>query len=168
MKELEITISDLPPMPRNRSHMLTSSKGRPMNIKTELCRQFEKTLEGMLYRYSKDFQEFKQGFDPKLHYIQATYYIFTPKILLYTKEDKISSRSVDTDAHKVMRDVLYKCLGIDDKVERDSRFFTPVSQDDAWNYVIRLKLEEKWKLETLGNTSTLMQSITTLETNDLL
>ncbi len=135
---IQIQINNLPPMPRNRSHMLTSSGGRPMNIKTALCREFEKDLDSRLLKDAKQITEFFNCFDRKEHYIKAEYILHTPASELFTKDGHISSRSVDTDAHKVMRDVLYQHLGIDDKVERVTCFYTNVSKDDKWNYTITL------------------------------
>lgn len=141
-----IAISNLPPMPRNRSHMLTVAGKRPMNIKTPLCREFEKDLTDRLIEYKDMFTCIQDEFDKKRHYISATYYIYTPASELFTKEGAISSRSIDTDAHKCMRDVLYSSIGLDDKVERDTRFYTPVSATGDWDYLIRLEIKDKESL----------------------
>lgn len=140
--EIKLLIEDLPVMPRNRSHMLTTSKGRPMNIKTELCRHYERTLEGMLHKYAEVMLRFKREYIPEEHYISATYYIFTPHDLLFTKKGTISAKSTDVDAHKVMTDTIFRVMGIDDKVMRDCRVITPVSYDGAWNQLIIFKLEK--------------------------
>ncbi len=150
MKQLTINIFNLPPMPRNRSHMLTVAGKRPMNIKTQLCREFEKDLEFRLKDYADDIAAFVYEFNPLKHYIQGNYTIYTPVVELFTKEGKISSRSVDSDAHKSMRDVIYKVIGLDDKLERDTRFFTPQSTDGNWNYVITYYIRpiEQLRIET--------------------
>jgi hypothetical protein len=114
-----------------------------MNIKTPLCRAFEQDLHKRLHNYAQAFSSFVSEFDKKRHFIKARYVIFTPEEVLFTKAGHISSLSVDTDAHKVMRDVLYECIGIDDKVERNTTFFTPVSPDGKWNYLIELELFNK-------------------------
>jgi hypothetical protein len=110
-----------------------------MNIKTALCREFEKDLIQRLEVMKDGFKNFRSHLNSST-YIRACYYIYTPVDSLFTKEGRISLRAVDTDAHKVMRDVLYKCIGVDDKLERDTRFFTPVSHDGKWNYVFELQI----------------------------
>jgi hypothetical protein len=142
MKTLVVTIHDLPPMPRNRSHRVANN----MLIKTEMCREFEKDLTERLKEFANGFGSFKADCSDS-NFIRATYTIFTPRSHLFTKEGRISLRGVDTDAHKVLRDVLYRSIGIDDKLERDTRFYTPVSPDENWNYQIELFLEP---IETLS------------------
>jgi hypothetical protein len=122
--------------------MLTSSAGRPMNIKTALCREFEKDLDSRLLKESEQIEKFFNEFDKKENYIKAEYIIFTPASELFTKEGAISSRSVDTDAHKVMRDVIYQHIGIDDKVERETCFYTQISTSGNWDYHITLILRK--------------------------
>lgn len=155
-KELSIRIQNLDPMPRNRSHMLIKKGKLPMSIKTPLCREFEKDLEQRLLEYKEQLQEFKSSVDLNKNFISATYYVFTPKALLTTKSGAISSRTLDTDAHKVFRDTIYRCMGLDDKLERDTRIVTPISQDEYYNYVCVFKLEN---IECLGNTSFAMPSL---------
>lgn len=138
---LTLKFYNLPPMPRNRSHTLVNKGGRPMNIKTPLCREFESDLESRMKEFKAPITEFLSNFDKKKHYISGEYYLFNPKQELITKEGCISSRAVDTDAHKAFRDTIYRCMGIDDKLERDSRFFTPISHDEYHNVIVILKLE---------------------------
>lgn len=94
------------------------------------------------------------------HFIAAVYRIYTPADSLFTKDGRISARSVDWDAHKLFQDVLFKCLGLDDKLVRDGRVVTPVSDDGKWNYSIGMEIrsiEELKQLETpcnLANTPT--------------
>ncbi len=142
-------------MPRNRSHSLIVKSGRPMNIKTPLCREFEKEVEMRMADHKRSIQDFVSHFDARRHYISAEYYMFTPRETLITKEGKISSRSNDTDSNKVFRDTIYRCIGLDDKLERDTRFFTPVSHDENHNVIVILKLE---RLECLENMSSAMLS----------
>ena len=160
---LVIKLEDLPPMPRNRSHMLTVSGRRPMNIKTPLCREYEKDLTARLGEFKGQSAKFKESFDPKKNYISAEYYIFTPKDQLFTLEAKISAKAVDLDAHKVMQDTIFKYIGLDDKLVRDARYFSPVSHDGRWNYILILKLENICNLE---NTSSSIRSLTGLMNND--
>lgn len=137
-------------MPRNRSHMLTVSGRRPMNIKTPLCREFEKDLEQRLSEYSKEFIEFIRLFDPQVHYLYMQMLVFTPRELLFTKKGHISSNSVDVDAHKVQVDTIFRCLGLDDKMVRDYNVFTPVSHDGNYNYIIKIKLGLLCNLENMS------------------
>lgn len=130
--------------------MLTVVNRRPMNIKTPLCREFEKDVINRLQEYKKDCIEFKNCFDPKLHFISAEYFIFTPKSSLFTKDDKISSKSVDLDAHKTLQDTIFKFIDLDDKLIRDVRYCSPISNDDNWNFVIVLKLEKLCNLENMS------------------
>lgn len=136
MNTIMFAIHDLPPMPRNRSHRAT----RNMVIKTELCREFEKDLTSRLQQFEEQFMLFRLAYKPKLHFIRARYTIYTPRDILFTKQDAISSRSVDWDAHKVMQDVIFKEIGLDDKLIRHGTVVTPISQDGKWNYHFHLEL----------------------------
>ena len=160
---LSLSFNDLPPMPRNRSHMLTVSKGRPMNIKTPLCREFENDLSARMLEFQDKCVKFRQSFDPDKNYISAEYYIFTPRTSLFTLKNHISSKSVDLDAHKVLQDTIFRFLELDDKLIRDVKYISPISHDDKWNYVIIYKLENLCNLE---NTYTSIQSITKLMRKD--
>jgi hypothetical protein len=162
---LPIKILDLPPMPRNRSHMLTAKGGRPMNIKTPLAREYEKDLAFRLKEYAGKMMLFRNAYIPTKHYVSIEYYIYTPKDVLFTKDGHISARCVDLDAHKVMQDVLFDCLGLNDKLVRNANYFSPQSHDGNWNYVFVLKLEN---LCNLTNTSSSIQSIASRmnETNE--
>ena len=151
---LILTFEDLPPMPLNRARMLTISGGRPMNIKTPLCREFEKDLHNRLLKFQSNIDYFNSCYVPNKHYIVAEYYIYTPEELLFTAKGAISSRSVDVDAHKVMTDVVFNCIGLDDKIMRDCRIITPVSHDGKHNYRIILRLE---KLSNLISTPNILQ-----------
>ncbi len=146
---LTLQFKNLPPMPRNRSHMLTVANRRPMNIKTPLCREFEKDVMSKMEEFSKECQEFKNQFNPKKHYISAEYYIFTPRESLFTVNGNISSRSVDLDAHKVFQDTIFRYIDLDDKLVRDVKYFSPVSYDNNWNYIAILKLENLCNLENM-------------------
>jgi hypothetical protein len=148
---LILQIDNLPVLPRNRSHMLTTIKkgGRviPMNIKTPLCREFEKDLMHRLSYFKNELEDFKSKYNPKLHYISLQMFVFTPKELLLTKDGHISSRSTDADSNKAQMDVLFECLGLDDKTVRDYHVITPISHDGNYNHLIKLKLENLWALE---------------------
>jgi hypothetical protein len=135
MNQLHIVINDLPPMPRNRSHMVA----RNMLIKTDLAREFEKDLKLRMNDYAEMFFTFRHEFKPTQSYLKVKYTIFTPKSELFTKEGKISLKAVDVDAHKLFQDVMFKSLGLDDKYIRNVSIFTPVSIDDKWNYVITIE-----------------------------
>jgi len=160
---LVIKFEDLPPMPRNRSHMLTISQKRPMNIKTPLCREFEKDVVSRMNEFKHQSAKFKEVFDPYKNYISAEYYVFTPKDQLFTLEQKISAKAVDLDAHKVLQDSIFKYIGLDDKLIREARYFSPISHDGKWNFVIILKLENLCSLE---NTSSSIRSLTRLMNDD--
>ena len=120
---LTLRFEDLPPMPRNRSHMLTVSKGRPMNIKTPLCREFEKDVESRIKEFSSHALAFKEAFNPEKHYISAEYFIFTPREQLFTLKGQISAKAVDLDAHKVLQDTIFRCIQLDDKLIRNVNYF---------------------------------------------
>jgi len=128
------------------------SKPRAMWIKTPLAREFEKDLTDRLLEYKDAFTKFRSSFNPTEHYISAEYYIFTPENLLLTKDKRISSRSPDSDSYKLFRDVLYKSIGLDDKLERSTFHLTPISQDEFYNYVVILKLEKICNLSSCGLT----------------
>lgn len=161
---LSILIEDLPPMLRNRSHMLVNKKGRPMNIKTPLCREFEKDLESRLDKYKSEIINFRESFKEKVHFISMEMYMYTPKDLLYKKEGGISSRAGDVDAHKVQIDTIFRCIGLDDKLVREYKITTPESHDGKFNTIVFLKLE---RIECLRNTFLQIQNLTKLMNNDV-
>jgi hypothetical protein len=113
-KLMKLEICGLNPMPRNRSHQLVISKGRPMQIKTPLARLFEEAMLEQLSNYEKDrcifMQEYMQS--TEVMGLAVNYVFYTPDLL--TKEGKISKTSIDLDAHKLAQDVLFKWLEIDD------------------------------------------------------
>lgn len=133
---LHFRIDNLPPMPRNRSHQVANK----MLIKTDLARAFEKDLTQRLEKFHDDFRAFSELVILDRHYISAVYRIYTPTDSLFTKDGRISLRATDWDCHKLFQDVLFKCLGLDDKLVRDGRVVTPVSDDGKWNYEITLQL----------------------------
>lgn len=139
---LTITINDLPPMPRNRSHMLSNNKGRCMMIKTPLAREFEKDLVDRLAIYSSSIARFKEHFSPDQHFLKVNYTIFTPHSDLFTKDGRISLKAVDCDAHKLFQDVIFREIGIDDKFIRNVQYYTPESFDDKWNYNVDIEIFE--------------------------
>jgi len=139
---LSLVLEDLPPMPRNRSHMLTVTKGRPMNIKTPLAREFEKDVTQRLEIYKDQITKFRKSFESKLHYISAEYFIYTPASALFTKDGVISSRSVDLDAHKLLQDTIFRFMDLDDKLVRDVRYHSPESPNDRWTFVCVFNLEK--------------------------
>ena len=143
---LILNIEDLPPMPRNRSHMLTVSGKRPMNIKTPLCREFEKTLEGILQAYLPPMEKFKSAFVPKKHFISAEFFIYAPKEVILTQEQVISSRCPDFDSNKALTDVIFKVLQMDDKLIKSATIKYLISPSNNWDHIIILRLEN---LETL-------------------
>lgn len=160
---LTLRFEDLPPMPRNRSHMLLVKGKRPMNIKTPLCREFENDVESRMKEFSGHSLAFKEAFNPDKHYISAEYFIFTPREQLFTLKGQISAKAVDLDAHKVLQDTIFRCIQLDDKLIRNVNYFSPISHDGKWNYVILYKLENLCNLE---NTSISIQNLTKLMNND--
>lgn len=161
---LQIVINDLPPMPRNRSHMLITKGRRPMNIKTPLCRSFEEDLTSRLAKFEKAIKDFVAEFDPQKHYLLASYVIFTPRELLFNQKGSISSKATDLDAHKTFQDTIFKFMGVDDKLVRNVTYYSPVSHNDKWNYVVTYKLENLCNLE---NMSTLISNTTVPVKEDL-
>lgn len=139
---LNIKIDNLPPMPRNRSHMLTGKGGKCMLIKTPLAREFEKDLVSRLLDYSPHIARFKEHFSPDQHFLKVTYTIYTPHNDLFTKDGRISLKAVDCDAHKLFQDVLFREIGIDDKFIRNVQYFTPESRDEYWNYSVNIEVYE--------------------------
>lgn len=143
--QIEFTILDLPPMPRNRSHQPIGNR----LIKTELARAFEKDLSARLNDLRDQFQLFSYQYVPSKHYIKAEIVIFTPRDNMITKSNSISQHSTDFDAHKLFVDVIFKSLDLNDKLIRDARIVTPISKDDKWNYHITLEFRPIEELENL-------------------
>lgn len=127
---LTIEINDLPFIPLNRAKMVVS-KPRPMLIKTALCREFEKDLESRLVIYGKHTIEDNE-------YIEVEYVLYCPREEYFTKEGKLSSRCPDADSIKVLQDVVFRSIGIDDKHIKDLRVQMLPSPDMKWNYVINI------------------------------
>jgi hypothetical protein len=125
---LEIKIQNLPPMPRNASHVPTS---RGFLRKTDMARLFEDDLATLI----KDL--------PKLghntHGYQVVCYIYTPKEKLRTLKGNISQNSIDFDAHKVFWDTICKQIDIDDSQFVDVRIVKGLSFDEFWNYKVEIK-----------------------------
>lgn len=112
-----LTLSvQLKSVPRNHSHGV-SRNGRP--YKTSECKKFEQELSRALALYNQSKQLFRNDYDDKKHGIKLALTIYTPK--LYTQRKTINKKSVDFDAHKVLVDVLFNWLGIDDSQIIDSR-----------------------------------------------
>lgn len=142
MTKYSIKIENLPPMPRNRSHSLVTVKNRVMNIKTPLARMFELDLYKRLDdRYLNIQKELKKAFNPRQNFLSVNYVIFTPLKELITSQGSINSRAVDTDAHKLFQDVIFKFLELDDKYVREAYYFTPKSTDGNWNYLIEINIK---------------------------
>jgi hypothetical protein len=112
-----------------------------MLIKTGLARAFEQDLTDRLIQWEEEFMLFRTAFKPNLHFIRAHILVCTPKSELFTKQGAVSARAVDFDAHKLFVDTLFRSIGLDDKLIRDGRVTTPVSEDDKWNWIVDLKLE---------------------------
>lgn len=109
---MRIVINGLEPCPRNRSHTIVNRGKFPQMIKTEAARLYEQALRKLLEPYEMQKDKFISSFDEDKHGIVATYYHGTPD--LFTKTGKINLRSVDLDAHKVLKDVIAQFFGIDD------------------------------------------------------
>lgn len=125
---LTIEINDLPFLPLNRAKMIVG-KPRPMLIKTALCREFEKDLEGRLAEYGKHTIEDDE-------YIEVVYNLFCPRSEFFTKEGKLSSRCPDADSIKVLQDVIFRSIGIDDKHIKELKVYMMPSDDETWKYRI--------------------------------
>ena len=136
IQAITLRIDNLPPMPRNRSHMIA----RNMLIKTPLAREFEKDLVNRLETYSSQIELLRGSFSPDQHFLKVNYTIYTPHADLFTKEGRISLKAVDCDAHKLFQDVIFRTIGVDDKYIRNVQFFTPESKDEFWNYVVKIEI----------------------------
>lgn len=135
MIALKLTINNLPFMPLNRAKMLTVAKGRPMNIKTPLCREFEKALAQKLAPYQRNFAEFVANHKPN-QALKIVYEIYCPREEYFTKEGAISSRCPDTDSIKVLQDSLFECIGLDDKYIKELISVFRPSTTGNWDYTI--------------------------------
>jgi hypothetical protein len=160
---LVLSFDNLPPMPTNRAKTLVS-KPRPMYIKTPLAREFEKDVISRLEKNKERILNFVSSFDKKIHYLSAEYILFTPLEILFTKEGAISNRAGDLDSHKLLQDTIFSFMGLDDKLVREVRYRSVVSNDDKHNIQISYKLEE---ILCLRNTYTLTQSTTKQQSQDL-
>jgi hypothetical protein len=123
---MNIVIDNLEPCPRNRSHTIVVRGEFPQMIKTQAARLYEEALNQLLVPYAKQRDEFYKSFNPDKHGIFAKYFHGHPD--LYTKTGKINLKSVDLDAHKVLKDVVSDFLGIDDGYiikDQNMKFYYP-------------------------------------------
>ena len=120
MKMLHLEVKGLPHCPRNRSHAIIQKGKFWMMVKTEAARSYELALKFHLVKYATAMETFKNNFDPKKHCLVAIWEFVSPEVL--TKTGKISENSTDLDAHKVLQDVIFESIGIDDAyIMRDTR-----------------------------------------------
>jgi hypothetical protein len=122
-------------MPLNRAKMLA----RNMLIKTPLCREFEKDLSKRLEEYTEHFAKFREEFSSRKNYLEVTYTLYCPKSEFFTKDGDISSRCPDADSIKVLQDTLFKSIGVDDKYIKNLYVLVRPSQDEFWNYGIKIE-----------------------------
>jgi hypothetical protein len=120
-----------------------------MLIKTDLARSFEADLTERLKEFEDEFTKFRGLVCLDKHYLSVLYLVHTPSDSLFTKDGKVSARSVDWDAHKLFQDVIFKCLGLDDKMVRNGQVITPVSKDNHWNYTVTLEIKDIEELKQL-------------------
>jgi len=135
---LRIVIDNLPYLPLNRAKMVVG-RPKPMLIKTDLCREFEKDLISRL-------QEYPAQILPADEYLKVTYNLYCPLGDFFTKEGKISSRCPDADSIKVLQDTMFKHLGLDDKHIKELVVNMRISITGNWDYVIDL---ESFKIDNL-------------------
>jgi len=135
---LFIVIDNLPYMPLNRAKMVVA-RPKPMLIRTDLCREFEKDLLTRLALYPKQNL-------PHDEYIKITYNLYCPSEDYFTKEGKISSRCPDADSIKVLQDTLFKHLGLDDKHIKELIVKVRPSATGNWDYEIEI---ESYKVNNL-------------------
>lgn len=109
---LSLEIIGLPHCPRNRSHAILKKGKASFLGKTEAARSYEKAVLFHLAKYKEEIESFRKKFDPKKHHLHATWELYSPDVL--TKDGKYSENGVDLDAHKVLQDTVFGCLGIDD------------------------------------------------------
>lgn len=140
MRELVLTFNNLPPMPLNRTKTLVAPKGkRPMWIKTPLAREFEKDLSDRLGEFTSDINGFKDSFNKSNSYIDLTFLAYCPSKELFTSLGEISSRCPDFDSNKLMIDIIFGAVGIDDKFVKSANIKYLESSDEFWNFRIVLK-----------------------------
>lgn len=123
---MKILFTGLEPCPRNRSHTIVTRGKFAQNIKTEAARLYEQALKQLLKSYASDKDQFIKLFNEDKHGIKAEFSHGTPS--MFTAAGKISQRSVDLDAHKVLKDVIFEFIGLDDSMViecTDRKFYSP-------------------------------------------
>lgn len=101
MKPLKLFFLNLPPQPRNATHMM----GKTL---TPLARAFKDDIQERMERTGlKDY--FKESTAIKLFLT-----VVTPSETFYTKENNLSKTSIDFDAHKLLVDEISKYFGFND------------------------------------------------------
>jgi hypothetical protein len=137
-------------MPLNRSKTIIAPKGKPpMMIKTPLAREFEADLSNRLLEYGEDIGKFRKKFKDKENYIDLEFFAYCPPNELFTKNGSINSKCPDFDSNKLMIDVIFKGIGINDKYVKEANIKYLQSYDEYWNFVILLHIRkvENLKLE---------------------
>lgn len=120
MKDLHLEVKGLPHCPRNRSHAIIKKGKFPMLAKTEAARSYESALKFHLVKFKEAAEIFRSHFDLNKHCLSAVWEFVSPEVL--TKTGKVSENSTDLDAHKVLQDVIFEFIGIDDAyIMRDVR-----------------------------------------------
>lgn len=134
---LSLKFYNLPPLPLNRAKTLVAPRGKPpMMIKTSLAREFESDLSARLVEFEKEIGLFKSKFKDKQNYIKLEFFAYCPHDELFTKEGAVNSKCPDFDSNKLMIDVIFKGIGINDKYVKEADIKYLQSSDEYWNFVL--------------------------------
>jgi len=113
-------------------------------IKSNSANRFEKEVASHLLRYSKNMAEFRDSFNPKTEALTLEVVLYVPREEFFTKDNRVSSTCIDAgNALKMLEDIIYKALGINDglnvKVSSEKR---PVARDEWLTLVMITKVEK--------------------------
>jgi hypothetical protein len=139
---LILKFNNLPPLPLNRAKTIVAVKGRPpMLIKTPIAREFEQDLSLRLNDFSSEIKSFKSRFDESKNYVRLELFAYSPKSELFTKSGAINSKCPDFDSNKLMIDVIFKGIDINDKYVKEANIKYLESFDEYWNFILMFHIE---------------------------
>lgn len=149
---LTLKFNNLPPLPLNRAKTLVAPKGKPpMMIKTPLAREFESDLTSRLLEFDDDIKLFKSRFKDSDNYIRLELFAYCPTLELFTKAGSINNKCPDFDSNKLMIDVIFKGIDINDKYVKEANIRYLESLDEYWNFVLMFHIERNDNLRVVNN-----------------
>lgn len=138
MKQVFVKLS-VKPMSINNAKMPIRMGRTARLADTPDARKYKAILSGEFEKFKVEIEKFSVAHDKGIHALEATWNIYIPADLYFTKKGTISEKCLDaTNSIKLMEDALVKVLNIDDSqiIETIVRKI-PVSRD-SWSVSLEL------------------------------